>query len=101
MKRSAPLKRRTRLRAKRPSKAVIDLRADVVASQFFGWCNAGTSACTGVAAHAHHRLPRAHGGKDTRENLLAVCAACHHYIHTHPAESYERGWLTRSGKAAA
>jgi hypothetical protein len=29
--------------------------------------------------------------------LLHVCLFCHAYIHDNPAESYEAGWLKRSG----
>ena len=29
------------------------------------------------AAHTHHRVPRAAGGRDAWDNLKAVCNACH------------------------
>lgn len=59
------------------------------------WCEAGTRVCVGRAAHVHHRRLRSQGGGDEPSNLLAVCPPCHRYIHDHPAESYERGWLLR------
>ena len=47
----------------------------------------------------HHRLPRKMGGTSrnigTVENCLYVCVYCHHYIHSHPAEAYLKGWLLR------
>lgn len=47
----------------------------------------------------HHRLPRKMGGTrraiGTVKNCLYVCVYCHHYIHSHPAESYLKGWLLR------
>lgn len=67
-----------------------------------GWCEALVpNCCTGVAVHVHHRLRRSQGGTDRLGNLLAVCAACHGWIHAHVAESQARGWLVRSGKDAA
>lgn len=47
----------------------------------------------------HHRLPRRMGGTSrpigTVKNCLYVCVYCHHYIHSHPGESYREGWLLR------
>ncbi len=80
MKRGGPLRRR----AHHAARAV---RSPI--------CEAQTSACTGRAVHVHHVLPRAHGGNDLTP-LLDVCEACHMWIHDHPAESYERGWLLHS-----
>jgi WhiB family redox-sensing transcriptional regulator len=59
------------------------------------WCEAATNVCRGRASQLHHRKMRSHGGTNDPENLLAVCAWCHDYIHSHPAESYEAGWLIR------
>lgn len=53
--------------------------------------------CTGEAHHVHHRLRRSQGGTDDFANLLAVCPACHSWVHDHPADSYANGWLIRSG----
>lgn len=62
-----------------------------------GVCEAQINAvCAYRAAHVHHRLMRSQLGKDTPDNLLAVCRPCHDYIHQHPAESYAAGWLIRS-----
>ena len=41
----------------------------------------------------HHALMRSQGGKDTLEDLIAVCRAHHDYIHANPARSYELGLL--------
>lgn len=38
---------------------------------------------------------RSQGGLGTFENGLDVCANCHSYIHEHPQEAYEQGWLVR------
>lgn len=54
--------------------------------------------CRRVAQHVHHVLPRGRGGKDNGSTpLLAVCFQCHDWIHGHPAISYDKGWLVRSG----
>ena len=47
----------------------------------------------------HHVLRRSQGGKDTVENLIAVCRAHHDWIHQHPAKSYSLDLLRRSGDA--
>jgi len=48
--------------------------------------------CSRAAAHAHHIRYRAHGGDDSPENLVALCAA-HHLNGVH------RGWVRVSGQA--
>lgn len=47
----------------------------------------------------HHRLPRSGGGSHDLDNLLVICSKAHRYIHAHPAESYERGWLLKRSAA--
>ena len=57
----------------------------------------------GVAASRHHRRRRSQSTKDVMhnvENLILLCGTgttgCHGYVHGHPAESYEAGWLVHS-----
>ena len=49
-------------------------------------------ACSRRAVHAHHVDPRSHGGPDTQENLVALCA-CHHLVGIHG------GFIRVSGRA--
>ena len=59
-----------------------------------GACEAVTGVCTGRSHEVHHRLMKSQGGHRTDyRNLLAVCWPCHRWIHAHPAESYDKGWL--------
>jgi hypothetical protein len=59
------------------------------------WCEIGTwGRCTGRAEVRHHIRMRSQGGTDDPSNTLDICDAEHRYIHNHPAEAYERGWLT-------
>jgi hypothetical protein len=38
--------------------------------------------CMGASSHVHERLPRSAGGSIVlRANLVAICAACHSWIH--------------------
>ena len=37
------------------------------------------------------------GGGNDLFNLLWVCVTCHDWIHNHPEESYEVGWMVRKG----
>lgn len=49
----------------------------------------------------HHRRMRSHpfAGLHLPANVIDVCGSgstgCHGYIHEHPAEAYEKGWLVR------
>jgi 5-methylcytosine-specific restriction endonuclease McrA len=47
----------------------------------------------------HHRLRRSQGGRDVPAHLVSVHPLCHMYIHDHPAEAGERGFLVRSEDA--
>lgn len=59
-------------------------------------CQGGSPVCILRASHAHHVLPRGRGGKDTLDNLVALCHPCHTYVHANPAWSYEAGLLART-----
>lgn len=73
----------------------------IVASRSQGFCEAQTSACSGFGQHFHHRAGRVGPGVNLPGMILHVCWRCHRYLHTHPLESYERGWLVRRlGRAA-
>jgi hypothetical protein len=94
--RRTPLRRTPMRRAVKRNVKLTQARFDV-AYRAHGRCEARTEVCTGWGQHAHHVVMRSHGGPDTPENLLWVCAMCHHEIHAYPADSYEHGWLKRIG----
>jgi 5-methylcytosine-specific restriction endonuclease McrA len=96
MKRGQPLPRRTPLRARpsKRSKIPDDVRQAVEHRAGFR-CEVSGPHCTGGGDHLHHRLMRSQGGGHTTDNLLLACATDHRYIHSHPEESYQRGWLRR------
>lgn len=53
-----------------------------------------------AALHPHHVLPRARGGDNRLENLLAVCVVAHRLVHdVRPNEATERGLLRASWDA--
>lgn len=54
-----------------------------------------TDQCRGVASDPHHVLP---SGPDTAANLLDCCRWCHDWVHAHPTEAREHGWLRSRGK---
>jgi hypothetical protein len=61
-----------------------------------GWaCQARTTRCNGRVEQIHHRKGRDGELLTNPEYLLPLCEPCHTYIHAHPAESYERGWMVR------
>jgi hypothetical protein len=82
-----PLTRRTPLRRRTSGRARPGVPLAI-------WCEAVTPACTGLACHRHHVLPRSAGGDDTTP-YLDCCGDCHRFIHANPARSYDEGWLLR------
>lgn len=38
--------------------------------------------CGNKAHHRHHIISKSLGGKNTKDNLVELCASCHHEIHT-------------------
>ena len=44
----------------------------------------------------HERLTRARGGSITDpSNCVVLCNPCHDWIHAHPRQATQEGWLTR------
>ena len=63
-------------------------------------CAARLAGCTWRATEVHERLSRARGGSILdRENCVALCAACHFHVTTHPREGHELGLLLHSWEA--
>lgn len=44
---------------------------------------------------AHHRLPRARGGKHVLENGAGLCVTCHGRVHDHTATNWRDFIVTR------
>lgn len=100
--RGKPLERKTEMRrtttsSKRPKPdpALEAFRAAVHA-RARGRCEVRSPVCTGCDEVAHHCKrgnPRVHDP----EFGLGSCDPCHVYLHAHPEEAYQRGWLVRRG----
>lgn len=102
MKRSGPLRRRTRLKAgkplprrrkrvrrrSRPSNGIVD---DLGTCMFPG--------CPRPAANRHHRKTRARGGSDRPENLINLCRPHHMWVHDNPRLGHQLGLLRHSWEA--
>lgn len=69
-------------------------------------CHAQTPMCLGMGIYEHWDLAVHHiagrgkkkgepGWEHRQENLLVCHHECHVYIHSHPTESYENGWMQR------
>jgi 5-methylcytosine-specific restriction endonuclease McrA len=94
-------KRLSAAKQRKTAKVPDDVR-EAVWQRSDGLCEAQVPwRCLRYARTLHHKLPRSAGGPHTLDNLIAVCSfdgsrdGCHEYIHAHPAESYDRGWLIR------
>ena len=59
-------------------------------------CEARSVVCTGRCQVLHHILPRSRGGSNGRGNLLAICDACHRWIHANPILSRQHGWTKQT-----
>ena len=103
LKRRIPLRRTGGPRRKRAlariyrEDPVLTQSRKVVRRRSGGKCEAKTSRCVGTAQHAHHIEPRRFGDHSP-SNLLDVCHACHAWVHSHPARSYELGLLKRGNR---
>ena len=49
--------------------------------------------CHGLAEHTHHKIGRQHKDANLPANLMPVCDLCHRWIHAHPAEAREQGYM--------
>ena len=89
LRRGQPIRRGKALRSK-PKPVPKDVYAQVLARD--GGCVARLLVpeigCSG-RIDPHHALMRSQGGKDTLEDMIAVCRAHHDWIHANPARSYE------------
>ena len=76
-----------------PSLARDVVKAQVLARAWLGvcdWCGKD------LPFDAHHRLAAAHLGQYRAWVLAAVSRACHGYIHEHPVEARDRGFIVES-----
>jgi hypothetical protein len=55
-------------------------------------CWVQEKGCTKEATQVHHKAGR---GRNTNkvDTFIATCHSCHTWIHAHPAEAREKGWL--------
>ena len=109
VKRNKPLKRTPLKRSQKPikrtaikkrfkvDKALSEARL-VVADRCQGRCEGRTVVCTGNAEAVHHLLRRSQGGKHNAENLMALCTACHNWVHANPLAAVEKGLLLKPHK---
>lgn len=44
----------------------------------------------------HHRITRSQGGRDYPENLVTLCAGCHHWAHHNPYAARREGLLLKA-----
>lgn len=89
--------RRSKIRPKVSNKGAIPpkVRENVI-RRSGGWCEVAVDPmCQRQGGHLHHKLPRSAGGPHVEDNLLDTCPSCHRWIHSHPAASYDHGWLLR------
>ena len=89
-----PIKRTAVKRRVKTDGALVKSRK-VVAERCQGGCEGRTAVCTGMAESVHHVLRRSQGGGHDPSNLLALCTACHQWVHANPAKAIELGLLRK------
>lgn len=77
-------------RRRRERRTVIAAMAEAPGGQVCARCSAAR------AVDPHERLMRSQGGSIVDPaNIVALCRACHDWVHLHPAAAYQLGWLIR------
>ena len=76
-----------------PSLVWAAVKVQVLMRAWLGRCEWCGKA---MPVDAHHRLLKSHGGQDRAWVCAAVCRACHDYIHDHPVEAGDRGFIVES-----
>jgi len=83
-----------RKRSKKTAKLYRDQRVPLVKrllSEIFD-----CERCGQRSQVVHERLTRARGGSITDpSNCVVLCNPCHDWIHAHPRQATQEGWLTR------
>ena len=99
-----PLKRSQKPIKRKPIKKRFKVDKDLVKARLLvaercqGRCEGRTMVCTGNAEAVHHILRRSQGGKHEPENLLALCTACHNWVHANPQAAVDKGLLLKPHK---
>ncbi|MBD0363939.1 MAG: group II intron reverse transcriptase/maturase [Coleofasciculus sp. C3-bin4] len=76
------LKEYWHIRAKAIARELTVSRRTLARKQGYRCPICGESLFNGEALHAHHKVPKALGGKDSLGNLLLLHAVCHQQIHS-------------------
>ena len=83
-------------KARKPLKARRDLRLIAWSKAVRARDGYTCQRCGREAVHARHIAPRGrrHDLKYELSNGIAVCLACHDWIHAHPKQATEQGFLS-------
>jgi len=83
-----------RKRSKKTAKLYRDQRVPLVKRLLAEIFNC--ERCGQRSQVVHERLTRARGGSITDpSNCVVLCNPCHDWIHAHPRQATQEGWLTR------
>jgi hypothetical protein len=76
---------------------MTDVRDDVTRDEIIVREHGICARCGHTGCDAHHRQPKARGGKDTWVNLILLCRACHDWAHVdNPVQAEIDGLLLHS-----
>lgn len=70
---------------------MVNVSDAVIKERDYGRCARDGST---INLHVHHRMLRSAGSDERACNRVTLCASCHRWVHNHPEEALEQGWLT-------
>lgn len=102
LRRTKPLVRKTAMprnrprmkRQRRPGLRKAD--RDAVFDRAAGRCERCSTRITRETGQFHHRKLRSRGGDDSPANCVALCPACHEWVHANPRLATVTGWMVPS-----
>ena len=92
LKRKAPLKRGGRLRPVSKKRAKQNKEYSQARMEYLS-ANSMCEVCGKKAGQIHHKRGRFGDRLNKKEYFMAVCMACHNWIHNNPLEAYAKGYL--------
>lgn len=83
--------KRTAARNHAAALTLADARSQCFTRDRWACRRCGASSAAGL--NAHHVALRARGGVHHVANLVTLCVSCHAWVHAHPEQATEEGWL--------
>jgi hypothetical protein len=93
IKRKTPLKRSGRKLRPVSKKRARENRAYTRLREWYLEQNPACEICGKKATQIHHKRGRFGARLNEKEYFMAICMACHDWIHKNPMEAYAKGYM--------